>query len=85
MKVLAVQSFDLDILMSSGLLVPFSSYIENVIDEYKMNVSDSLTFTDLSCQQVNKQSPNASESDFRLKYFATNYADVAMHIMLSAD
>ena len=71
--------------MSSGLQVLFNSFIQSVFDEIKMNVSDSLTFTILSCQQVSKQSPNASESEFRLKYYATNYADVTMHIALSAD
>ena len=57
--------------MNTDLQVPFNSEIQSVIDEYKMNVSDSLTFTDLSCQQVSKQSSNASESEFRLKYFVT--------------
>ena len=71
--------------MNSDVLVPFNSYIQSVIDKYKMNVSDSLTFTDLSCQQVSKQSPNASESEFILKNFATNYADVTMYMTLSAD
>ena len=71
--------------MSSGLLVSFHSYIQSVCVEYNMNVSDSLTFTDLSCQQVGVQSPNASECEFRLKYCATNYADITMHITLAAD
>ena len=79
MNVLTVQWFNLNMWMSSDLLVLFYSYIHNVFDEFQMNLRDPLTFQVLACQRVSQQSHNAPDSEFGLKCFATNYLEVTLH------